>query len=330
MAIIAILLVLALFFLPACYKRTVREKAEEQATAAAVTAAAAAGVTGFATLNETACNPPLVRMNNECCLNENNNTACDKYEVVCGNNKCEANENSCTCPGDCGQCETQQAGACQQFTCENNICVVKEQPFCCGDSICLNTESCGSCFQDCCSLSPMRSSLVDFELMMQNWDIVVGDTAPPKDVAISTDILTTMQRYLVKRLQKDVVVGKGMLASEAMPFLTTKEFIVLGNPCDNSVAEELLKNDIAKNYNPANETDKICQIFVPGESMIKLVPTSSNRASLYVGGYSWKETEAAAQVLIEQAESNNTRYNLDGREFRILGDKSTARIISVQ
>ncbi len=181
--------------------------------------------------------------------------------------------------------------------------------------------------------------------MMQKWDVVVGDNAPPKDVAISTDILTAMQRYLIKRMQKNVTVGKGILASEALPLLQVKDYIVMGNPCDNSAAQELLKKDIVANYNTkyntnANNDDNAtddttdgtsqsCQIFQPGESMLRLVPTSERTVSLYIGGYSWRETEAAAQILIQQAESNNTRYNLDGREFRVLGEKGKERIIAV-
>jgi len=333
--IIAISLLTIMLLLSGCYKRTVKQKAEDdkqEAAEAIATAADVASATGRAVTgtNVTACASPLAKINGECCLDENNNSACDKYEEACGNRICEADENSCTCPTDCGQCETQQAGACQQFTCENNLCVVKQAPFCCGDSTCIATESCGSCFQDCCSLNPAKDTLTNYEMTMQNWDIVVGDTAPPKDVAISTDILTSMQRYLIKRLQKNVTVGKGVLASEAMPTLKTRDHIVLGNPCDNAVAAELLKQDIARNYDPANETQQNCQIFVPGESMLRLVATSQNTVSLYIGGYSWRETEGAAQILVQQADSNNTRYNLAGREFRILGEKASPRIVAVQ
>ena len=165
--------------------------------------------------------------------------------------------------------------------------------------------------------------------MLQRWDIVVGDTAPPKDVAISTDILTSTQRYLIKKMQKNVTMGKGVLASEAASSFKTKDYIILGNPCDNTLAQEILQRDIFTTYNPANETGTKCQIFQPGESMIKLVATSPNTAALYIGGYSWKETEGAAQILIQQAESNNTKYNLNGKELRILGEKGNARIVAI-
>jgi len=318
--IISLLLISILILAPACYKRTKKAAEEEKA--------ASTNLTAQLELNKT-CQLPLVKINGECCLDENNNTACDKYEITCGNGKCDAGENKCTCPKDCGQCETQPAGACQQFTCQNDSCVVQQSPNCCGDGTCLATESCSSCFQDCCVLSPGKDTLTSFETMAQKWDIVVGDEAPPKDVVISTDIETAMQRYLIKKLQKNLTVGTGVLASEAMPFFKIKDHIVLGNPCDNALARELMLKEIIANYNPANETNMSCQIFRPGESMIKFVPTSASTSALYIGGYSWRETEAAAQMLIQQADSNNTRYNLNGREFRIQGEKANARIVSV-
>jgi hypothetical protein len=317
---VSFLLLAVIVLAPACSKKSTKQKAEE---------AAKPLIEATPGPMNASCKLPLVQLGVECCLDENNNTQCDKYEKACGNNVCDAGENECTCPLDCGQCETKQAGSCQQFTCRNDLCVVEQAPFCCGDGTCLATESCSSCFQDCCILNPAKDDLLDFEAMAKSWDIVVGDDAPPKDVAISADILTAMQRYLVKRLQQNVSVGKGILASEATPYLKMKDHIVLGNPCQNSLAQEVMRREIVANYDPANESNQSCQIFLPGESMIKLVPTSDSAVSLYVGGYSWRETEAAAQILIQQAESNNTRHNLNGREFRILGNKTTARIVTV-
>jgi len=149
--------------------------------------------------------------------------------------------------------------------------------------------------------------------------VVVGNNAPPKDVVLSTNILSATQRYLIEKLQRNVTVGEGILANEAK--LVMKDYIVLGNPCDNEIAAELFKNEIS--------SEEECQIFKPGESIIKLIPTSSNTVALYIGGYSSTETEVAAQVLILQANNDNNRYDLNGKEFHIQGTKADPQIVAV-
>ncbi|MCH7902659.1 hypothetical protein IIC68_02815 [archaeon] len=75
--------------------------------------------------------------------------------AVCGDGTCEAGENSCSCPEDCGSCSGEVSGAvCSAFYCtENNICAIEKIPNCCGNDLCEEsgdyTEGFGNCPADC-------------------------------------------------------------------------------------------------------------------------------------------------------------------------------------
>lgn len=239
----------------------------------------------------TTCVPPQKILNNECCLDADTTGVCDKYELQasCGDTTCSPSENECTCPADCGTCAAKDVGVCKAGVCENNVCVAKLNPQCCGDAVCKDGETCGTCFQDCCMIGGFSNNeklnLGNFPGIAKGLSIVVGDKAPPEDVVIAEDILTR-----VASEARDV--GRGMLASEIS--LGTKDYLIVGNPCDNAAAAELFKIDIFLNTNtPA------CQVFKPGQGLIKLFMTSDNHIALYVGGYSPFETKRAAQRLLD-------------------------------
>ncbi len=70
----------------------------------------------------------------------------------CGDGVCQAGgeENSCTCPVDCGSCGgTISNLACKEYACINNICLPTFISNCCGNTSCETNESYGSCPIDC-------------------------------------------------------------------------------------------------------------------------------------------------------------------------------------
>ena len=252
---------------------------------------------------EEPCLLPRVILEGECCLDENNNKLCDKAEVTasCGDGVCSIGENSCTCQQDCGACEAQRAGVCEYNVCENNQCVPKKEASCCGDGVC-NTvnEACGTCYQDCCSAtqvsSPEKMNLANYPNIAVGLSTVVGDKAPPEDVVVAGDILTHIA-------SEDKAVGKGMLASEVN--LVTRDYIVIGNPCHNEAAYDLFRKEIKLNNNN-------CQIFGPGEGLVKLIPTSPTTVAIYVGGYTPLDTKIAAQQLTDYR-----KYDPEGIEVKV-------------
>ncbi len=270
--------------------------------AAVITGRGAAADSGFvnpyAGRNST-CPPPQKLINDECCADANGNGACDRYEQFCGDGVCSADENECTCAQDCGACESKApTGLCQQFSCQNDQCVEQRDPICCGDLICSAQESCSGCFVDCCSLNPARASLATYPKWAEGMDTVLGDTSNSINVITAADILTHIAL-------KGLDAGEGKLASEVD--LRRRDTIVIGNPCTNPALVPLLADRIyAKQGN--------CQVFAPGEAILKIVPTSNQFVALVVAGFAPRDAQRAARVLL-----NYSNYNLDGREFSVGG-----------
>jgi hypothetical protein len=71
---------------------------------------------------------------------------------------------------------------------------------------------------------------------------------------------------------------------------------VIGSPCDNPVAAELLAAEIRKKGN--------CNIFEPGTAWIKIFQTSEDHIALYIGGGAAADTKKAAKV-VETFEDHN-------------------------
>lgn len=84
-----------------------------------------------------------------------------RAEPACGNGICESplyggNENSCTCPQDCGACAPGPFEVCRKYSCDsNNICrqtlfsVRTTGKVCCGNGFCEPPETFGDCPLDC-------------------------------------------------------------------------------------------------------------------------------------------------------------------------------------
>lgn len=248
---------------------------------------------------DSTCVSPQRLIDDECCNDVNANGLCDSLEQFCGNGICSAGENECTCASDCGTCEIKTpTGLCRQNTCQDNQCVENKDPICCGDLICSAQESCSGCFVDCCTLNPARANLGSFPNWAINMDTILGDNSNSINVITAADILTTIAL-------KDLAAGEGKLASEVD--LRTSDTIVVGNPCNNPALLPLLADRIyAKQGN--------CQIFAPGEAIIKIVPTSNEHVALVVAGFSPTDAQRAGRVL-----KNYSNYDLNGQEFIVGG-----------
>jgi hypothetical protein len=102
-----------------------------------------------------------------------------------------------------------------------------------------------------------------------------------------------------------IQVGTAKLASEVRD-IAAQNMIVVGGPCANTVAAQLMGN-------PADCTAG----FTEGKAMIKLYQQGSNVAML-VAGYSALDTRRASRVL-----ANSGQYALSGNEVEVTGTTLT-------
>jgi hypothetical protein len=95
-----------------------------------------------------------------------------------------------------------------------------------------------------------------------------------------------------------IAVGLAVLDSEA-PALGSTNMIVVGGPCVNTVAAELMGNPV-----------DCAEGFTPGKAVIKLF---ESRKALLVAGYSAQDTLGATYVLADSAD-----YDLSGDEVEVV------------
>ncbi len=247
--------------------------------------------------DEGLCAEPFVLLGERCCLDENNDKECDKFEgelESCGDSVCSSEEDKCTCPSDCGTCGGETDAT--YFACENNVCVEKKKQEYCGNGVCENGETCNSCFQDCCSMINIGIDLSDYPEITNGMKSVVGNKAPSRDVQ-NLDII-------VRALNsEDIFLSENKLSSEVAD-IRTANYLVIGNPCDNPLAAELMKKEVIENEG--------CDVFAAGEAIIKLYATSSNTVALLVAGRTPIDTKRAAEVLADYSS-----YHLSGTEVKV-------------
>ena len=179
------------------------------------------------------------------------------------------------------------------------ICVEKPDVPCCGNDICDKGESCDSCDSDCkceakIDLSNYPSFLSDGTL------IVVGDNGKSQDSFTASSITTAL-------VVKGVDSNSNLYSFHDSTALKTKDLIVVGSPCDNSLWEEYQGVECDEDY------------FNTNEGMIKLIHVD-DRQIVYVAGKTPEDTKKAAEFL-------NAGNNLDGMEVILDTSGSTAKII---
>ncbi|MCX8158460.1 MAG: hypothetical protein N3D73_02220 [Candidatus Diapherotrites archaeon] len=118
------------------------------------------------------CNPQCIT-NKDCddkntltkdvCVGGGRCSAVCKNLVSCGNNVCEENkeENTCSCPEDCGSCY-KDLGGCIENNCVEGTCSQTIKLFCCGNGICETNEDFNNCAKDC------KPKKINFELINYN------------------------------------------------------------------------------------------------------------------------------------------------------------------
>ncbi len=131
-----------------------------------------------------------------------------------------------------------------------------------------------------------------------NVNFVLGSNAHAKDVITAVDIATKVQ-YLQDSLQLRNLGSIGYLDNE-IDDVSKRNNIVIGGPCINSAAAELLDFPID------------CRADMsPGDSIIKLYEFD-NSHSLLIAGYHADDTRRAGSVI-----ANHEDYNLTGRTLEV-------------
>ncbi|MBD3310540.1 S-layer protein [Candidatus Woesearchaeota archaeon] len=97
-----------------------------------------------------------------------------------------------------------------------------------------------------------------------------------------------------------IEVGAAVLASEVAD-VEAQNLIVVGGPCANAVAAEVMGNP-----------EDCAEGFEEGKAKIKLIEQASGKVALLVAGYSAMDTRAACRVLADY-----DRYALSGDEVEV-------------
>jgi len=122
--------------------------------------------------------------------------------------------------------------------------------------------------------------------------IIVGSQAPVTDVVAAIDIASSLEDFS----EGSLPIGLAVLDTEA-PSIGSIDMIVMGNPCVNTVAAELMGH-------PMNCTEG----FEPGKGKIKLFNIDGKNQVL-VAGYGAQETRGTGYVLADWED-----YDLKGDE----------------
>ncbi|MBU0979468.1 MAG: hypothetical protein KJ709_01560 [Nanoarchaeota archaeon] len=221
-------------------------------------------------------------------------------QACCGDGNCDDGENKCTCPTDCGNCNsTMQAGLgwisfeCVDETCEMvrhdasecddddsctedsflDGCVHEVIEPCCGNNECEAGESCNDCSLDCeCAIT---KDLADFPGIFGSDPLIVtGDQGVAADTLAATIIALAVGAS-----------GDAVLASEVSSVMG-RDMIVIGSPCVNKVAYKLTGR-------PSPCDSEVSNFYAD----IKLVQTGQDSVALLVMSSQPELHRVAAQAL---------------------------------
>jgi len=218
---------------------------------------------------------------------------------LCGDGTCSADENTCICEEDCGVCaEKGKNGSCYTFQCnQDNECVSERvEGSCCGDGVCQDTETCDSCFYDCCE---QNKDLKLYPGLVNGMTPVIGDQASSLDVIVMGNVVVALKK-------NKVLLEKAVLSSEVSDIKDTRYF-VYGSACDNEYTAELFQPEIE-----ANNGD--CRVFSEGVGVIRLYQTSPNRIAVVATGNTAEDAKKAGEVL-----ANYEKFPLNGKYIEVRG-----------
>jgi hypothetical protein len=109
--------------------------------------------------------------------------------AACGNNTCEAGENQCSCPADCGKCSGQYGNdSCKELGCVNGVCKIILKANCCGNGTCESSETYAACPADCTpksiDISVFVPSAGDYFIFGEKANVLVEILADKKSKVI--------------------------------------------------------------------------------------------------------------------------------------------------
>lgn len=126
--------------------------------------------------------------------------------------------------------------------------------------------------------------------------IVVGAGAPATDLVAATDLSASLANECAPSCRSDIHVIKDTEIGSS----NSKNLIVIGNPCDNNVAKQMLglsslPSDLTQCYNYVNSQAGISQ----GQCLIKITASiyNSNKISMLIFGYRAAETVQGASFV---------------------------------
>lgn len=208
--------------------------------------------------------------------------AAREQATPCGDGVCDGTENECSCTADCGSCTDREVERCAHYECTAlQACVKVREPDCCGDAACTGGESCGNCMIDCCTA---QRTLADFPAKFERLTIVVGEDAPAQDIVTAANLAGVLK-------QLDIRMGETKLDREVLD-LRTRDYLVVGSPCDNTAAATLLGI-------PSERHKNQCAVIPYGEGHIRLIATNDANVALLITGGSPRDVEHAAKRLAE-------------------------------
>jgi hypothetical protein len=236
-----------------------------------------------------------------------------KPEHFCRDGVCDSDEDRCSCPEDCGICEEQKASFCFVYYCnEDSKCTLKKNTPCCGDGLCDSSETCSNCMTDCCKLEDITGprDLKDFPRLIERMSTVVADKAPSSDVVAASEIVEPM-------LAEGYKFGDSLLVSDVSS-ISDGRYIIVGTPCENQLAAQLLAKEIMLNNGN-------CSIFDEHEGLIKIYATSDETIALLVTGSSSYDVRMAARVLSEYK-----NHTLQGVAVKVNGSMNSFMLTRLQ
>ena len=130
---------------------------------------------------------------------------------------------------------------------------------------------------DCCTTD---KTLADFPKIATSFTVIVGKQAPASDIVTAANLAAMLK-------QLGISIGETKLDSEVQG-LSERDYLVVGSPCDNVAAAELL--GIAKHKNP-------CTAIPKYEGQIRLIATGESRIALLITGANSDDVARAAKRL---------------------------------
>ena len=148
----------------------------------------------------------------------------------------------------------------------------------------IETEYEAACHKGCNELLEYANCFVTDERF--NGYLVVGGNAPATDNLSMVELAVNMRYEDGQGNLFPVIVEDAARLDSEIVDITAQNLIVIGNPCNNTVAAELLGNPTDCN-----------SFFSPGQSRVMLFVHQTGYSSMLVAGYNGEDTRVAADVM---------------------------------